>query len=190
MNTCHFNGCEEKVRPGTQKCAFHRKKGICSVSECRNQVYARGLCVRHGARKPCEFPDCEGFARYGGFCCKHGDKYTMKECAEEGCMNKAHARQKCVRHGGGKKCRHGGCDSHARFSGFCSKHMESAITAESLVSLANKPTIIMPKPSMRDICSALSPQFGHSALKTSPHANKLPSIKLSYEYKPYFVVNA
>ncbi|ETW06839.1 hypothetical protein H310_02976 [Aphanomyces invadans] len=188
METCHFNGCEEKVRPGTQKCTFHRKKGICSVSECRNQVYARGLCVRHGARKPCEFPDCDGFARYGGFCCKHGDKYTMKECVEEGCVNKAHARQRCVRHGGGRKCKRPGCDSHARCNGFCSKHMETAMTAESLVSLA-KP--FLSRPSMRDICAALEPQFSHTALDTSPLATrKLPSIKLTYEYKPYFVVNA
>ncbi|KAF0700407.1 Aste57867_9067 [Aphanomyces stellatus] len=206
MDTCHFNGCKEKVRPGTRKCAFHRKKGICRIKDCRNQVYARSLCVRHGARKPCVHPGCEGFARYGGYCCKHGDKYSVKGCTEEGCSNKAHARQKCVRHGGGKKCKEEGCDSHARNGGLCSKHMgnaspETMVHGPSPTSIMSQRMVLQPlplphtpgRPSMTDICMVLSHSYGLPApmnLAFNQQSSKLPSIKLSYEYKPYFVVNA
>ncbi|KAF0735127.1 hypothetical protein Ae201684P_002753 [Aphanomyces euteiches] len=192
MDTCHFNGCKEKVRPGTRKCAFHRKKGICSIQDCRNQVYARSLCVRHGARKPCVHPGCEGFARYGGYCCKHGDKYNVKGCSEEGCLNKAHARQKCVRHGGGRKCREDGCDAHARNGGLCSKH--SGSSSPEPLALRQSVSTTPGRPSMTDICMVLSRSYGLPApmnLCMNPQSSaKLPSIKLSYEYKPYFVVNA
>ncbi|KAF0694007.1 Aste57867_15088 [Aphanomyces stellatus] len=78
MSRCHFNGCPNEVRPGSIKCIYHRKKGICSGPNCRNQVYARGKCVLHGARNPCKHPGCHGYARSRGKCSRHatnnGDK--------------------------------------------------------------------------------------------------------------------
>ncbi|ETV72704.1 hypothetical protein H257_12437 [Aphanomyces astaci] len=69
---CFFNGCSHPARPGSVKCAFHRKKGTCMGPGCRNQVYARGRCVLHGARKPCTHPGgCNGFARSRGLCSRH-----------------------------------------------------------------------------------------------------------------------
>ncbi|ETW03837.1 hypothetical protein H310_05193 [Aphanomyces invadans] len=72
VTLCFFNGCSQPARPGSVKCAFHRKKGTCVGPACRNQVYARGRCVLHGARKPCTYPDgCDGFARSRGLCSRH-----------------------------------------------------------------------------------------------------------------------
>ncbi|KAF0693908.1 Aste57867_15169 [Aphanomyces stellatus] len=205
---CHFNGCSESVRPGSRKCAFHRKKGICRIHNCHNQVYARGLCVRHGARKPCTHPKCDGYARNGGFCTRHGEKNPIKLCSVKDCTNKAHARQLCVRHGGGQKCKASDCTMHARTGGWCSRHtpvedldhfrhaMETMSTAAARAHqpfLALQPRGIESGFSMHDICQVLSQTYGLPApvnlsLAQSQTA-KLPSIKLSADSKPYFIVH-
>ncbi|KAF0698387.1 Aste57867_10989 [Aphanomyces stellatus] len=70
---CYFNGCCNPVMcPGTLKCLKHRKKGICSVIPCRNQVNKRGLCLAHGARSdPCRVDACATAARVHGLCFRH-----------------------------------------------------------------------------------------------------------------------
>ncbi|ETV92995.1 hypothetical protein H310_12833 [Aphanomyces invadans] len=193
---CHFNGCAERVRPGTRKCAFHRKKGICHIHNCHNQVYARGLCVRHGARKPCNFPKCEGYARNGGFCTRHGDRHPIKLCSVQGCQNKAHARQKCVRHGGGQKCKADGCDMHARTGGWCSRHTPMDDADRYRIKPFRPPTLEHTKPcagiSMHDICHLLSASYGLPTLvnmNLAQSCTALPSIKLSSDSKPYFIVH-
>ncbi|ETV73385.1 hypothetical protein H257_11884 [Aphanomyces astaci] len=197
---CHFNGCTERVRPGTRKCAFHRKKGICHIHNCHNQVYARGLCVRHGARKPCNYPKCEGYARNGGFCTRHGDRHPIKLCSVQGCQNKAHARQKCVRHGGGQKCKADGCVMHARTGGWCSRHTpvedqyrQSALAAAVAVMRSSMPqTNPSTGISMSDICQVLSNSYDLPTpvnLSLAQSCTTLPSIKLSSDSKPYFIVH-
>ncbi|KAF0700457.1 Aste57867_8986 [Aphanomyces stellatus] len=68
---CFFNDCVNPALPGRRKCAFHIKKGICAVPDCRNQVYARGHCIRHGGRKACQVPGCAANARVRGRCARH-----------------------------------------------------------------------------------------------------------------------
>ncbi|KAF0696472.1 Aste57867_12767 [Aphanomyces stellatus] len=70
---CHFNGCLNPVmRHGSRKCHFHRKRGICAILTCRNQVNKRGVCLAHGARcDPCSVSGCSMSVRTRGLCHSH-----------------------------------------------------------------------------------------------------------------------
>ncbi|KDO23010.1 hypothetical protein SPRG_11856 [Saprolegnia parasitica CBS 223.65] len=122
MTKCRFNACEEAAMANSTKCYFHRSRGHCSVQGCKNQVFARHLCVRHGGRPLCSFEGCYGNARLRGFCSKHGAKVPKKLCSEPGCTKMVQSKQKCVRHGGGRQCRMDGCTTYARLGGYCSRH--------------------------------------------------------------------
>ncbi|KAL4145136.1 hypothetical protein PRNP1_012809 [Phytophthora ramorum] len=119
---CRFNDCDNLAVDGTSKCAFHKNRRQCCVENCTNQVYARKLCVRHGGKKQCQADSCEAHARGGGFCLQHGGFVVKRFCIVEGCSKQAHARQKCVRHGGGRRCKVDGCMQHARAGGLCNRH--------------------------------------------------------------------
>ncbi|KAF1777001.1 hypothetical protein GQ600_23761 [Phytophthora cactorum] len=119
---CRFNDCDNLAVDGTSKCAFHKNRRQCCVENCTNQVYARKLCVRHGGKKQCQADNCEAHARGGGFCLQHGGFVVKRFCIVEGCSKQAHARQKCVRHGGGRRCKVDGCMQHARAGGLCNRH--------------------------------------------------------------------
>jgi hypothetical protein len=119
---CRFNDCDNLAVDGTSKCAFHKNRRQCCVDNCTNQVYARKLCVRHGGKKQCQADNCEAHARGGGFCLQHGGFVVKRFCIVEGCSKQAHARQKCVRHGGGRRCKVDGCMQHARAGGLCNRH--------------------------------------------------------------------
>ncbi|RLN49708.1 hypothetical protein BBJ28_00005033 [Nothophytophthora sp. Chile5] len=119
---CRFNDCDNLAVDGTSKCAFHKNRRQCCVENCTNQVYARKLCVRHGGKKQCQADRCEAHARGGGFCLQHGGFVVKRFCIVEGCSKQAHARQKCVRHGGGRRCKVDGCMQHARAGGLCNRH--------------------------------------------------------------------
>ncbi|CAI5714801.1 unnamed protein product [Peronospora effusa] len=119
---CRFNDCDNLAVDGTSKCAFHKNRRQCCVENCTNQVYARKLCVRHGGKKQCQADHCEAHARGGGFCLQHGGFVVKRFCIVEGCSKQAHARQKCVRHGGGRRCKVDGCMQHARAGGLCNRH--------------------------------------------------------------------
>lgn len=119
---CRFNDCDNMAVDGTSKCAFHKNRRQCCVENCTNQVYARKLCVRHGGKKQCQADNCEAHARGGGFCLQHGGFVVKRFCIVEGCSKQAHARQKCVRHGGGRRCKVDGCMQHARAGGLCNRH--------------------------------------------------------------------
>ncbi|RHY26425.1 hypothetical protein DYB32_007621 [Aphanomyces invadans] len=97
-----------------------RRRGICIVPDCGNQVYARKLCCRHGAKKQCAFEGCTLRARLNDVCYNHGA--AKKECAEYGCTQPAQARHRCVKHGGGRHCNANGCTSHSRIGGYCQRH--------------------------------------------------------------------
>ncbi|KAG9407673.1 hypothetical protein AC1031_002391 [Aphanomyces cochlioides] len=147
MPECFFNECHNEVLPGSWKCIFHRHRGKCLAGNCQNQVYARNLCVRHGGRKKCQFEHCEFNARVGDFCSKHGVGSRKKLCTEPGCTNKAHAREKCVRHGGGRKCKMDSCDVYARNGGFCSRHSRlliDKIHPSQVSSLTSRPAFPSP----------------------------------------------
>ncbi|CAK4685042.1 hypothetical protein AeMF1_012023 [Aphanomyces euteiches] len=120
--SCFFNDCSNDVVPGSWKCSFHKNRSRCLVDDCQNQVYARNLCVRHGGKRRCEAPNCERNVRIGSFCSSHGSGTSKKLCTEPGCSNVAHKRQRCVRHGGGRKCKIDGCKTHARSGGYCCRH--------------------------------------------------------------------
>ncbi|KAF0691082.1 Aste57867_17620 [Aphanomyces stellatus] len=120
--TCFFNDCSNPVLPNSWKCHFHRHRGRCQVDDCRNQVYARHLCGRHGGKKQCKVEGCTLNARLGSVCCKHGAGSLRKLCSYPNCTKQVHARDRCVRHGGGKQCRKEGCQNHARSGGLCRRH--------------------------------------------------------------------
>lgn len=119
---CRFNDCDNHAVDGTSKCAFHKNRRQCCVESCTNQVYARKLCVRHGGKKQCQADNCDAHARGGGFCLQHGGFVVKRFCIVEGCSKQAHARQKCVRHGGGRRCKVDACMQHARAGGLCNRH--------------------------------------------------------------------
>lgn len=119
---CRFNDCDNHAVDGTSKCAFHKNRRQCCVANCTNQVYARKLCVRHGGKKQCQADNCDAHARGGGFCLQHGGFVVKRFCIVEGCSKQAHARQKCVRHGGGRRCKVDACMQHARAGGLCNRH--------------------------------------------------------------------
>ncbi|OQR85999.1 hypothetical protein ACHHYP_11102 [Achlya hypogyna] len=149
MTTCYFNDCGNLALTDSSKCEFHKHRLKCLMDDCHNQVYARRLCVRHGGKKLCDVPDCSRNARLGKFCSLHGIATHKRHCNEEGCTKMAHARGKCVRHGGGRRCEHPGCPSHARHKGFCSRHTTPlhlpTPPTTPLCKLEAKPTTISPR---------------------------------------------
>ncbi|KAH9112940.1 hypothetical protein AeMF1_012825 [Aphanomyces euteiches] len=155
MTPCTFNDCSYEALPGSTKCSFHKNRRQCKAADCRNQVYARGLCVRHGGKKTCEFNGCTLFARGGNFCAMHGGSTVKRFCRIEGCQKQAHAKNLCVRHGGGRLCYFEGCQHHAREGGWCHKHRHcqrsrdssftSPIKSETVASPV-KPVEILPIP--------------------------------------------
>ncbi|KAF0720757.1 Aste57867_36 [Aphanomyces stellatus] len=122
-STCFFKDCDNPVAPKSWKCAFHRNRGRCHMQPCRNQVYARNLCVRHGGKRRCAAFGCSRNVRLGEFCSRHGDLTAPKKlCSTSGCTNVAHKLHRCVRHGGGRQCLVNGCKTHARTGGYCCRH--------------------------------------------------------------------
>ncbi|OQR95298.1 hypothetical protein THRCLA_07982 [Thraustotheca clavata] len=128
---CMFKDCRQEALYGCTKCAFHKRRKKCSYEGCQNQVYARGLCVRHGGKKPCAFENCTNSVSGGDYCPEHGGLVTKRFCCVEGCKKQAHARKRCVRHGGGRICASYGCGHHARLGGFCLAHTEHASTKQN-----------------------------------------------------------
>ncbi|CAK4079889.1 unnamed protein product [Aphanomyces euteiches] len=119
---CFFNDCQNEVLPGSWKCFFHRPRGSCLVSGCRNQVYARRRCVRHGGKPQCEVPDCNRNVRTGTLCSFHGSGPSKKRCTAPGCTKFAHNLSFCVSHGGRRQCKVPDCSTHARSGGYCCRH--------------------------------------------------------------------
>ncbi|KAG9404973.1 hypothetical protein AC1031_004071 [Aphanomyces cochlioides] len=117
-----FTDCNNLAQPGSWKCYFHRKRSKCLVVNCTNQVNARHLCVRHGGRSKCLNENCSLSQRLGKYCARHTHLDLKKLCTEPGCDKQAHARRKCVRHGGGRFCNVPECMKHGRQRGFCYKH--------------------------------------------------------------------
>ncbi|CAK4687525.1 hypothetical protein LEN26_007983 [Aphanomyces euteiches] len=143
IDACFFNGCVNPVIAGSDKCEFHRRRGKCLVGHCRNQVYARHLCVRHGGKRLCQYPGCSANARSGTLCCRHGMRSRKKQCAIDGCTKVAHARQRCVRHGGGRMCKVDDCNTHARIGGYCCRHAGLQTPPESPVKEELHPSIVV-----------------------------------------------
>ncbi|CAK4067098.1 unnamed protein product [Aphanomyces euteiches] len=121
---CFFADCDNEVQPGSWKCHFHRKRSRCLVVNCANQVYARHLCVRHGGRSQCRHENCSLNRRIGNYCARHSHLDVKKTCTEPDCDKQAHARGKCVRHGGGHCCKVPSCSKHGRQRGYCHKHYQ------------------------------------------------------------------
>ncbi|KAF0684585.1 Aste57867_23439 [Aphanomyces stellatus] len=121
-STCHFNLCKYPALPDTVKCRFHRHRAMCLAPGCHNQVYARGLCTRHGGKRLCAFDGCHRHARLKQFCSSHAIDKSKKMCAHLGCTKQANVRDHCVRHGGRRQCHVSGCGTHARSGGYCRRH--------------------------------------------------------------------
>ncbi|ETV76725.1 hypothetical protein H257_09195 [Aphanomyces astaci] len=119
---CFFNSCQNPSEAGSWKCIFHRSRDKCSAHHCRNQACGRGYCVSHGGKRPCLSFGCDANARIGGFCSRHGQTKKKRSCEVEGCTKFAHARQRCVAHGGGRRCDAKGCLSQSRNGGYCQRH--------------------------------------------------------------------
>ncbi|CAK4130661.1 unnamed protein product [Aphanomyces euteiches] len=85
----------------------------------------------------------------------HGGSTVKRFCRIEGCQKQAHAKNLCVRHGGGRLCYFEGCQHHAREGGWCHKHRHcqrsrdssftSPIKSETVASPV-KPVEILPIP--------------------------------------------
>ncbi|ETW06935.1 hypothetical protein H310_03046 [Aphanomyces invadans] len=131
LPTCYFKGCARPTVEGAIKCEFHKQRSICLVQDCRNQVFARNLCVRHGGKKTCVYEGCHQNVRLGNLCGKHGAGSTRKLCVEDGCTKFAQTKQRCSAHGGGQRCKLPGCSTHARRGGFCTRHTNQ-VTRPSL----------------------------------------------------------
>eukprot|EP00729_Bicosta_minor_P007310 gene7310-biopygen16918 len=120
---CTAWGCKTNAHAGKKgHCFKHSKdKPTCSTSDCSNDVVARGLCEKHGARGFCSTAGCDTGARKDGLCKKHGAK---KICTFNDCKTYAVARGLCVRHGGGssKVCDIEGCKTLAHARGRCGRH--------------------------------------------------------------------
>ncbi|KAG9402305.1 hypothetical protein AC1031_006931 [Aphanomyces cochlioides] len=95
---CFFNGCDELVCPDSIKCLRHKRKGICRVDQCRNQVNKRGLCIGHGARDACIVPGCVSLGRSAGLCSKHSKLSNSSPCAVENCRRRVKDGAICAFH--------------------------------------------------------------------------------------------
>ncbi|OQR93982.1 hypothetical protein ACHHYP_01973 [Achlya hypogyna] len=113
---------------------------MCSIHDCANQVYARGLCVRHGGRHRCFHPGCSTSARVGGYCSRHGGTKIKKHCIVDGCANKVNRNGRCVRHGGRRQCKVTDCVTHARSGGYCSRHAKSPLPPSPRSSMCDTDT--------------------------------------------------
>ncbi|CAK4085604.1 unnamed protein product [Aphanomyces euteiches] len=122
---CIFPTCLSPAVADSTKCALHKRRSQCKVPSCPNQVYARQVCVRHGAKPECIAPNCTRNARSGGYCSCH-DPSRARKCSHEGCTNVALQRGRCVRHGGRRQCLVTGCQTHARKGGYCCRHRHKA----------------------------------------------------------------
>ncbi|KAF0682706.1 Aste57867_25191 [Aphanomyces stellatus] len=121
--TCYFNDCTASVKSNAAiKCYFHRHRAICLIDNCRNQVYARKLCVKHGGKRRCQVGGCSANARVGNFCSRHASTALKRVCEVNGCDKQPRAHRRCAAHGGGKKCCMAGCPNNARGSDYCAKH--------------------------------------------------------------------
>ncbi|KAH9090080.1 hypothetical protein Ae201684P_014834 [Aphanomyces euteiches] len=163
---CCFKGCVNPCsNPVTGKCELHKHKGRCSMPQCANQVYARGLCVRHGAKRRCQVPNCMANARRGNVCSSHGAPTMRKGCTEPGCTKIAQMLQKCVAHGGGRRCKMEGCMTYARAGGYCVRHGRELVLRSS--ALANLDTALM-EPVTLDF-DLINLSDDSSGAMTSPH---------------------
>ncbi|EQC30500.1 hypothetical protein SDRG_11816 [Saprolegnia diclina VS20] len=68
-----------------------------------------------------------------------------KPCIIHGCLRRAHARQRCVRHGGGRLCAVPDCTSHARTGGVCCRHAQERPT---LSTTDTKSLALWPRPTL------------------------------------------
>ncbi|OQS05474.1 hypothetical protein THRCLA_02403 [Thraustotheca clavata] len=128
--SCQFHGCSNTPLPSLDKCSFHRYRTKCKVKECRNQVYARKLCVCHGGKKICEFPFCLANVRTGNFCVRHTKK-SNPTCTQEGCKLTAYISSKCIRHGGGKLCLIDDCTMPVHNGNLCWRHRNRVVSFNS-----------------------------------------------------------
>ncbi|KAG9405225.1 hypothetical protein AC1031_004333 [Aphanomyces cochlioides] len=129
-----------EASPVPTKSAVQRNRAKCNAPNCTNQAYARNRCMRHGAKKPCIVEHCKASRRFGSYCSKHADVTQKKKCIVDGCDKQPHARGKCVRHGGGRRCKADGCMSHARIGVFCSRHFNmTAVTNLPLGAPSTQP---------------------------------------------------
>ncbi|KDO31517.1 hypothetical protein SPRG_03443 [Saprolegnia parasitica CBS 223.65] len=147
MKICCFHECTNaSMDDGSFKCFFHRNRSMCSIAECWNQVYARGLCVGHGGRKSCEFPNCVGKARSGQFCTRHNARLEAKRmCGVPDCPRVAHRKGKCTRHGGGRLCQVDDCKTLARKGGYCWTHTKQLLQearAAQVLDATNTPALL------------------------------------------------
>ncbi|KAF0712627.1 Aste57867_4763 [Aphanomyces stellatus] len=125
---CEFNTCANVAVLGSTKCLFHKHRLQCAVPACRNQVYARHLCARHGGKRPCAVDNCGQTAQVNGHCLAHGGATGKKQCVEAGCLKQAQAHQRCLKHGGGRRCTVPGCVQHVRSQGLCRSHLRNEQT--------------------------------------------------------------
>ncbi|KAG9405223.1 hypothetical protein AC1031_004331 [Aphanomyces cochlioides] len=139
MALCIFNDCPFPAQGRSTKCAAHRNRSKCEAPHCPNQAYARGRCVRHGAKRKCAYDQCQLNRRFGSYCSKHADVTQKKQCIVQGCDKQPHARGKCVKHGGGRRCKVAGCMCHARLGVYCTRHFN--VNAATNMPLGPPPTV-------------------------------------------------
>ncbi|KAF0720224.1 Aste57867_462 [Aphanomyces stellatus] len=165
---CFFNGCTNLAKPDDWRCAFHRARARCKIDGCNSQVYARRLCVKHGGKKQCQVDGCDRNVRLGTLCTRHAGPMIKKKCSEPDCPNLAHNYNKCVRHGGGRKCKFGGCLTHARSGGYCCRH--TRIVKE------NAAEMMQHEHSLEDVDAMLEPLSWLGSMKLESDVLELASL--------------
>ncbi|KAF0699649.1 Aste57867_9794 [Aphanomyces stellatus] len=155
---CYFKGCSRPTAGDSAKCEFHKQRSICLVQDCRNQVFARNLCVRHGGKKTCRHDGCNENVRLGDLCGKHGAGSTRKLCIEAGCDKFAQTRQRCSAHGGGQRCKLEGCSTHARKGGYCTRHTQRQWREVAGIRFGPSFMLADPRPCMSTSSAASSPR--------------------------------
>ncbi|KAF0712497.1 Aste57867_4808 [Aphanomyces stellatus] len=93
---CFFNDCFALVLVGSWKCHFHRHRARCVVLDCRNQVYARQRCVKHGGKRQCQVVGCSANSRVGHLCSQHASDSlkALRRLGRQGQKRKQHAATK------------------------------------------------------------------------------------------------
>ncbi|KAF0695236.1 Aste57867_13928 [Aphanomyces stellatus] len=191
---CFFSGCSNEAEVDSWKCTFHFRRGRCAVPDCRSQVYARHLCVRHGGKRQCQVDGCMQNCRVGLFCTRHSPSDIIRLCSEDGCNMQAHLRGKCFRHGGRRECAVDGCDTLARNRGFCAKHKpkdEPRRKAED--ALPTRPRDAEPRDRRADFpSSSISNILGHdrSMRQLPPLLPPLHTLSMVASSRPHSTVLA
>ena len=101
----------------------------CIKYNCKNQVYARGFCLKHDPNfgKRCKEENCKNRARARGYCNSHDPSSNRGKCKEVNCNNLSESRGYCNSHDPNRKmCKEENCNNLSQNKGYCNSHDPNA----------------------------------------------------------------